>query len=159
MWRDRLRATVAHWDRTDGFGWTFLRADEWVCDADFADWLFSEPVDTKACQATFKCGVISLTLLATRAICLPPPTAWSAEHALVFIGAPPDLGEPTKARGHPLMFPHEGSIARFSRCDQLDFFAGPFQECGFVLSLWGLPLPTGPRCEDRTDVEKCLQAL
>ena len=98
-----------------------LEAADWICQADLADWLVSEPGADQKAGDTFRLADLHLSLLECRSVRFPAPTCLPDDVITVLIGRIPTAYADTAAPESTVMYDHATSLASIAEGHTPDF--------------------------------------
>ena len=158
VWKDRVlcQTTQGH---TGPNTWFLLRAAEWTLCADFAEWLAPNPRCRATPPHTFRQGLTSLAVLEVQWISIPCLLPWTVDHVVVCVGAPPAGSPAASLQDSAVIYTHEESLRQLAEGKDLDFLSEEPVQCGFCLTLIGLPMPSAPPVKCSSSPGDSLRAL
>ncbi|CAE7949130.1 unnamed protein product [Symbiodinium sp. KB8] len=77
---------------------------------------------------------------------LPPPSPWTSDHVVVFVGDPARQWAERTQGSSPPVFSHSDTLGRLANGTPVDFLDELDPQCGFCISLIGLPAPFHASC-------------
>ena len=125
---------------------SLVAAAAWLSGTDLVEWLSVSPDVPARVPATLRQGPLVLAGLRTSEVRLPPPSPWTSDHVVVFVGDPARQWAERTQGSSPPVFSHSDTLGRLANGTPVDFLDELDPQCGFCISLIGLPAPFHASC-------------